>query len=430
MKIVESNGRSLVLTHSGELHGPFTLFINAEYSNPNTRASVTGGLRLLQVLLHSFSISLAHRAVEGRCLHPQEVGWLTNLAYRPLEEIEGMTPRILTRLVKTSGVAHSDRAGAVSRATASSRLLQVGLFLDWYCKKVLEPRIASSQARRDLAESYQAIVNELKTKIKRKPKHPTQLRSLPAERFKQLMKVAFCSPERLFDSGEGVCSTIKRDRAIFLLACEGLRPGAIGNLQVADFKGQYLQIMDNVGRRGEASTTGTPMQKGARSERIEYHSEYTLTLWPWTQEAVRDYLRIERSDLLARRVKNKSKGFLFLEVLGAGPIRNRKTLSLIFSKAGKKAKENGLLARESGDVYVKSEDYDLVAYTLRHSAATLFVKEKGSGDTAVSAMKARFGWSPSSNMPALYARRADMDAAAFDIEDLWVEMRSEMLKLR
>jgi integrase len=431
MRLVEANGRSLILTHAGELHGPFTLFINVKYGNPNTRTAVTGGLRLLQVFVQAFSVPLPHRALEGHCLHPQEVGWLANLAYRPLEEIESMTPQMLSRLVKTEVVAHRDRTGAVAGATASARLVQIAIFLDWYFVAILDPRIRSAQARSELRDRYEVTINDLKSKIKgSNSKHPTQIRSLPSVRFKQLMTAAYSNPEAIFGSGKGANSTLKRDRAVFLLACEGLRPGAIGNLLVADFNGRYLEIKDNVGKRGEAPTSGTPVQKGARSNAVNYNSEYTLTLWPWTTEAISDYIRSERSDLLARRLKNPSKGFLFLEALGAGPIRNRKTISLIFKKAAARMKELGLLTRESGDAYVKAEDYELVAYTLRHSAATLYAAEKGASDSTRSEMKDRFGWTSNSTMPDLYARRAAMDAAAIDIADWWEGMRAERLKLQ
>lgn len=431
MRLVEANGRSLVLTHAGEIHGPFTLFINLKYDNPNTRTAVTGGLRLLQAFVQAFRVSLPHRALKGHCLHPQEVGWLANLAYRPMEEIESMTPQMLSRLAKTEVVAHRDRPGAVTRATASARLVQIATFLDWYFVAVLDPRIRSAQTRRELKDRYAASINDLKSKIKGSgSKHPTQVRSLPTMRFKQLMTAAYSNPEAIFGRGKGASSTMKRNRAVFLLACEGLRPGAIGNLQLEDFKGRYLEIKDNIARRDEAPTSGTPVQKGARSNSVNYNSQYTITLWPWTSEAISDYIRSERAELLARRLKNQSKGFLFLEVLGAGPIRNRKTISLVFKEAEVRMQEQGMLARESGDAYVIAEEYELVAYTLRHSAATLYVAEKGGSDQTKSEMKDRFGWTNNSAMPDLYARRAAFDAAAIDIADWWESMRAERLKLQ
>lgn len=429
LRLVEANGRSLVLTRKGEIHGPFSLFLNAHFDNPHTRAAAAGGLRLLQSFAQAFGVSLPRRALEGHCLHSQEVGWLMNLAYRPLKEIESMTTRTLIRLVKTEGVAHRDRTGAVASATASARLIQVAGFLEWYFVAVLDPRIRSAPARSELRSRYVVTINDLKRKIKgANSKHPTQVRSLPTERFKHLMTAAYSNPEAFFGPEKKACSTMKRDRAVFLLACEGLRPGGIGNLQLADFNGRYLEIKDNVARRGKAPTSGTPVQKGARSNAANYNSQYTITLWPWTTEAISEYIRSERADLLRRRLKNTSKGFLFLETLGAGPIQNRKTISLIFNKAAARMQELGLLTRESGDPYVKAEDYELVAYTLRHSAATLYAVENGSSDTTRSQMKDRFGWTRNSTMPDLYARRAAMDTAAIDIENWWEGMRAERLK--
>lgn len=429
MKLVDVRGRALLLTAGGDVHGPFTLFLNLKYDNPNSRGAVSHGLRLLDVFLRSFDIDLPRRALDGRCLHPLEVAWLANLAYRPLEELETMTTRMLIRLAKNQGVAHRDRAGAVVASTASARLVQIGEFLKWYFQSILDPRISSAQSRAELKDRYEITISDLKSKIRGgNSKHPTQIRSLPTERFKQLMTEVWVRPEKIFCSDSGATNrTMKRDRAVFYLACEGIRPGAIGNLMVEDFLGHQIIIKDNVGRRGEIATRGTPVQKGARSTMQAYISEFTITLWPWTTAAVHDYMRSERSDLLSRRLRNPSKGFLFLESQGAGPIRNRKTISNIFQKAARQMLELGLLTRQSGDGYVKTKHYELVAYTLRHSAATLYVSEKGGSDQTRSEMKDRFGWTANSTMADLYARRANMDAASLDTEELWQVMKAERL---
>ncbi len=429
MRLIEANGRSFLINLNGEIHGPFTLFLNSHYDNPHTRSAVTGGLRLLQAFIQAFGVHLHLRALEGHCLHPQEIGWLTNLAYRPLEEVESMSPKRLTRLVQSETTAHRDRKGAVAGATASARLWQIASFLEWYFDDILDPRIRSALSRSELRKRYEVTVNDLKRRIKGpNSKHPTQVRSLPPERFKMLMTVAFANPQAIFASEERASSTMKRDRAVFFLACEGLRPGAIGNIQLADFNGRYIEIMDNAARRGEAITSGTPVQKGARSNSVNYNSQYTLSLWPWTAEAIADYIRTERAELLTRQLRNPSKGFLFLETHGAGPIKNRKTISLIFKRAAARMREMGLLARESGDAYVKAKDYELVAYTLRHSAATFYASKRGDKDSTRSEMKDRFGWTPSSTMPDLYARRVAFDAAAIDIADWWDEMKVERHK--
>lgn len=424
MRTVHANGHVLMLTRSEEVHGPFTLYLNSKYSNPNSRTAATAGLRLMQVFFDALEISLPHRALEGKCLSPLEIGWLTNLAYRPLKEIEAMTPRMLVRLVKTASVAHRDRDGAVTGATASVRLVQIASFLDWYFGSILDPRILSALKRRELKDKYQIVINELKNKINgANRKHPTQIRSLPIDLFKKLITTAYRNPEFIFPNQLGDKSTLKRDRAVFLLACEGVRPGAIGNLMLSDFRGRYLEIKDNAGKRGEVLTSGTPVQKGSRSNMINYNSEYVITLWPWTTQAINEYINSERENLLSKRLKNNSKGFLFLEVHGAGPIRNRKTIGLIFKRAEEQLLKVGLLQRDSADPYVKSVNYDLVAYTLRHSAATLFALEKGICESRKSEMKDRFGWTPNSNMPDLYAKRASMDLASVDLSEWWNEIK-------
>jgi integrase len=338
MRLVDANGKGLLISKSGEIHAPESLFLNSRYDNPHSRATVSLGLRLLHILVRLVGVYLPQRALEGHCLYAPEVGWLANLAFRPVEELEAMNPRMLLRLAKSEDTPHRDRAGAVTASTASARLHQIGEYLKWYFENVLDPRIRSAQARTELKERYDTTVRELKGKIRGgKSKHPTQVRSLPTDVFIRVIREAWVNPEVVFCSESGATSvTAQRDRAIFLLACEGMRPGAIGNLALQDFLGSQMRIVDNVRRRGEAPTEGTPVQKGARSNLQAYSSELNITLWPWTTAAIHEYIQGERVALLKRTLHNASKGFLFLEYQYAGPIRSRKTISLIFNRAARR----------------------------------------------------------------------------------------------
>lgn len=430
MRLVDANGKGLLISDSGEIHAPESLYLNARYDNPNSRSTVSLGLLLLHVFVRSIDVSLPKRASEGRCLYAPEVAWLSNLAFRPVAELESMNPRMLTRLAKSEDVPHRDRNGALAASTASARLGHIGEFLEWYFENILAPRIRSAQARTELKARYDATVRELKGKIRGgNSKHPTQIRSLPTDVFIRVIREVWVNPEGIFCSESGATSpTVKRDLAIFLLACEGVRPGAIGNLALQDFLGSQVRIVDNVRRREAAPTESTPVQKGARSNKQTYNSELNITLWPWTTAAIHEYVQSERDELLKRRLRNASKGFLFLEHQYAGPIRSRKTISLIFNRAVRRLLELGLLSRQSGDQYVKTEAYELTAYTLRHSSATLYLSRKGGSDQTRSEMKNRFGWTARSNMPDLYARRANMDAASIDLQDFWESMSTERQK--
>lgn len=430
MRVVNANGKALMLDESGFMHGPFSLFLNDKYDNPSTWVAVAVGLRLLQVFLRNFDISLHRRALEGRCLHTLEVGWLANLAYRPVEELETMRPRMLMRLAKAQDVAHRDRPGAVTASTASARLVQIGEFLDWYFKNILDARIRSAQARVELRARYETTVNTVKGKIRGgNNKHPTQIRSLPGRLYQRLMSEAYANAEDIFCAESGKTSkTVMRDRAVFLLACEGLRPGAIGNIALQDFNGDQIGIVDNVGRRGESPTEGTPRQKGARSNKQSYTSSYVMTLWPWTVAAIREYIKEERSLLLEKGMHNPSKGFLFLGAQHAGPIKNRRTIGLIFERAKRRLLAKGLLARSPEDHYVKAQTYEFSSYTLRHSAAAFYMAEKGNSERTKSEMKDRFGWSVNSFMPDRYGRRANLDAASIDKAELWNSMKADRLK--
>lgn len=432
MRIVEANGKALLISASGEIQVPESFFLNAKYDNPTSRATVSLGLRLLNLFVRRFEISLPKRALEANCLYAPELVWLSNLAFRPIEELESMTPQLLLKLGKSEVFPHRDRAGAVSAKTARSRLGHICDFLDWYFENILTPRIRSVQLRAELRERYRVTTKDLREKIQAGGStHPTQVRSLPTEAYVGLIREAYINPEQVFCSAKGAPSpTMYRDRAIFLLACEGMRPGAIGNLVLADFLSSQIRIVDNVRKRGTRQTEGTPVQKGARSNKQLYNSEHNMTLWPWTTEAIHEYIKGERAELLSRRLRNISKGFLFLENQYAGPIASRKTISLVFTRTARMLLERGLLTRRSGDTHVKTAAYKLSAYTLRHSSATFYVTRKGSSDRSHSEMKERFGWTPGSKMPNLYARRANMDAASVDTAELWEALKVERQKKR
>lgn len=429
MRIVDANGKGLLIGGSGEIYAPESLFLNNKYDNPNTRGAIALSLRLLHVFARAIDLSLPKRALEGHCLFAPELTWLSNLAFRPVEELESMDPRMLLRLARSEEPAHRDRKGAVAASTASARLGHICEYLDWYCENILTPRIRSVQTRSELRDRFEITVRDLNEKISGgSGTHPTQIRSLPKEVFIRLIREVWVNPEAVFCSEGGQTSpTVQRDRAIFLLACEGMRPGAVGNLALQDFLGSQVRIVDNVTRREKAPTEGTPVQKGARSNKQQYNSEHNMTLWPWTEAAIREYIQGERANLLSRRLRNASRGFLFLETQYAGPVKSRRTISLVFNRAEKCLRELGLLLRPSTDKYIKKEIYELTAYTLRHSAATLYMSKKGGSDQTQSEMKDRFGWTAKSNMPDRYARRANMDAGSVDLSDLWESLKVERL---
>lgn len=430
MRLVDANGKALLIGDDGEVHVPMSLFLNDQYDNASSRETISVGLRLLHVFALTMGIDLPRRALAGQCLHQPEFGWLSNLAFRPIEELEAMTPRMLSRLAKTADAPHRDRTGAVAASTAEARLRRIGEFLNWYFKTILDPRIRSAQARTELKERYDYAVRTLKGKIRGgKGNHPTQIKSLPYDVFVRVIHEAYVNSEEVFCSESGATSpTVKRDRAIFLLGCEGLRPGALGNIALQDFIDGQVCIVDNVKKRDETATSGTPVQKGIRSTKVEYNSEINVTLWPWTIAAINEYISDERDFLLGRKLRNVSRGFLFLESHNAGPIRNRKTIGLVFARAEQSLLRLGLLSRASGDKLIRTKTYRLTAVRLRHSAATLYISIKGNSDQTKSEMKERFGWTPSSNMPDGYGRRANMDAASADLANLWELMQAERRK--
>lgn len=108
-----------------------------------------------------------------------------------------------------------------------------------------------------------------------KQNHYLTIQSLPSYRFLQIIRAVVLNMGALFlTEGGKPSATLYRDKAMFLLACEGLRPGAIGNLTRDDFRPSsgHLFLKNNVKKRAGRPTTGTPVLKGADSNKVAYES--------------------------------------------------------------------------------------------------------------------------------------------------------------
>lgn len=166
----------------------------------------------------------------------------------------------------------------------------------------MDPHIQSDTLRGELITAYDQTQEKLKREVaSTKQNHYLTIQSLPSNRFLQIIRAVVLEPKTLFlTEGGKLSSTLYRDRAMFLLACEGLRPGALGNLTRDDFRPNsgHLVLKDNTKQRPGQSTTGTPALKGASSKKVTYASETMITLWPFTVTAITDYLVQERDAVL------------------------------------------------------------------------------------------------------------------------------------
>lgn len=436
MQVVQVKNKALLLNQDGSIHAPFTLFLNNKFDNPHTKESMAGGLRLLQKFLEAHSIDLAERALEGLCLLPNEIESLRELAYRSVNEVERMTTGFINRVGKASKDDHArNLKGAVQSNTAARRLDQVAVFLTWYFDTVLEYRIRSASKRDELRRRYESTTADLRGAIRGGKKgHSNEIRSLPKDVYLNIIREIFLRPELIQSASGMASSTMMRDRAIALLACEGLRPGAIGNLALNDFRwrvgdvaGGYVDLRDNVTKRKTRITTKTLVQKGIASTTQAYNSEVTVKLWPWTCAAIKDYIDGERAALTEKTLANRTMGFLFIADHG-GPIGDRTTLSAAFVRIKKGLRTAGLLNKSASDQHLNSDHYAFTAYTLRHSAASLFLEEKHGDKDVFDQMCQRFGWAPDSTMPAKYARRAISDRANINMADFFESLLEEQKK--
>lgn len=411
------------------MHVPFTLFLNETYDNPHTIASAARGLRVLARIVDAFDIDVVARALDGLFLGEVEKKALRQLAFHPIEEVEAMPDLMVKRIASTQVSASKARdSNRVAPNTARKHLELIADFLIWYHDKVLEPRMPLGSAVTDaLRRAYITCADEIRRAVPgTKAAHAHTIKSVPTERFLEIYSSAYLHPEAVFQTAAGKPgNNLMRDRAMVLLAAEGIRPGALGNLALADFKwvgGKargHIVLRDNTARRASKPTAATPTQKGARSSQ-NYNSEITVSIWPTTAQAVYDYINGERASVTGRTLRNRSKGFLFLADHG-GPIANRSTISTVFKRAGAGLGQLGLLAKDESDPYLDGDSYAFKAYLLRHSAASLFyaskAKEPSGSAVAQDLMKLRFGWAQESTMPRLYAQRAMSDAASLTVED-------------
>ncbi len=419
----------LLLHDNGTIHYPFSKFLTDEFDNPNTRALVSQSLRILQRFFLAHGIELTVRMLEKRCLTYDEIKRLAGLCYRPLDEIERLSnAKVVSITSAKAATPPEDMRGALEANTAAKRLNHIASYLKFYQEVFLDPHIQSDTLRGALNTVYDQTQERLKREVEgTKQNHHLTIQSLPSHRFLQIIRAVVLDPMTLFMTKGGKPSaTLYRDRAMFLLACEGLRPGALGNLTREDFRpiSGHLVLKNNIKRRPGRPTTGTPVLKGAGSKKVPYNSETMITLWPFTVTAITDYLVKERDTILAKHLKNRSLSFLFLNEKGQ-PIKHRATLTAMFHRVGKRLAQLGMLD-VGNDPYFKDEKrYDFYAYVLRHSAASLFIELKGTDDGALDKMKSRFGWTLHSKQPQRYAARALSEQANMELKAFYGQLIAE-----
>lgn len=429
MRLFIAKRNFLLLHDDGSIHYPFSKFLTHEFDNPHTRELVSQSLRVLAKFFEAQQIELAVRALEGRCLTYDEIKSLAGLCFRPIGEIEMYSNTKVVLITSAQARrAPEELFGALEANTAAKRLNHIASYLKFFYEVFLIPHIKSSSLREQLGITYEHSCARLNSQIAgTKQGHYLTIRSLPSKRFLEIIRMVVLEPGKLFRTKTGrISSTLYRDRAMFLLACEGLRPGAIGNISRDDFHKMsgHLVIKDNRGRRIGRPTTGTPVQKGANSTMQNYASETMIKLWPFTIKALDEYLEYERGLVLQKYLKNRSLGFLFLNSSGE-PIKHRSTLTSMFQRTGEKLNEFKLLDVGNDPYFADKAKYDFYGYVLRHSAASLFLELNGLDAVTLDKMKVRFGWAMSSTQPQRYAARALSEHANMELKEFYGQLLHE-----
>ncbi|PMG80644.1 hypothetical protein [Vibrio lentus] len=444
--------KNYVLLHDdGTVHYPFTRYLTDSYTNPHTRELVAQGLEVFYRFCVAYKIDLLIRASEGKALSYRETQDLINLCFRPIDEIKSMTSKKLILLSSPKAKrAPNELPNSVEPNTARKRLHQIAGYLKFYNEVFLGPSVRSHVLREQLKHEYQKVEMQLKKAVGgTKQNHHLSIQSLPTEKYLKIVEEIFVRPETLFHTQGGNTSrTVMRDRAMALLACEGLRPGTLGNIALSDFRPNsgHLVIKDNRNRRRERINTGTPKLKMGDSTKVNHASETMITLWPFTVRAIQDYISTEREDVLAKRLANKSSGFLFLNNAGT-PVKHRSTITTMFNNLGKRLKLLRMLDVDDDPYFYEQPKYDFYSYVLRHSAASFFLSQKcleisqaqdgrrphqyaDVPDRVKDLMKLRFGWTVNSKMPELYAARALSDEAQVVLAEFHQNLMRQVDKLK
>jgi integrase len=429
MKIVRALGKVMMVHEDGRINAPFSFFLNT-HKNPNTQESLSVSLKLLHLFLIHFNISLPERALAGRCLEEREMVGLISMCFRPVAGLADQR-RVAKFLDVRNAEADEDRKGAVEGGTASQRLKDIGAFLEDY-ETLVANYIRSADARERLAASYLRCCERLKRAVGGAASSSAyDIRAMTSADFVGCMKVVYSRPKVLLGDAKSDMHML-RDRAMFMLSCEGLRPGEICNLRVNDLvKGPdgllSLQVTVNKKHRKEVKSS-TPLPKGASSNQ-SYATVRMIHLWPFTRDALNDYINGPRSEAIEQSGEDRTSGFVFIKSTG-DPVASRQAVSVRFSQMCDALHRAGHMKIEAGPKRGKSKREELSSYTMRHSAASYFylskMKEIENEESVFDLMRARFGWTDKSDMPKHYARRGIVEIATVEVNQIYTEMRAEV----
>ena len=154
-----------------------------------------------------------------------------------------------------------------------------------------------------------------------------------------------------------------------------------------------------------------------------------IQLWPFTRDALNDYINGPRSEAIARAGEDRTSGFAFIKSTG-DPVASRQAVSLRFSQMCDELHQTGYMKIDAAPRRGDGRKEELSSYTMRHSAVSYFylskMKELENEESVFDLMKARFGWTDKSHMPNHYAKRGIVDLATVQVNQIYTEMRAEV----
>jgi hypothetical protein len=154
-----------------------------------------------------------------------------------------------------------------------------------------------------------------------------------------------------------------------------------------------------------------------------------IHLWPFTRDALNDYINGARSAAIALSGEDRTSGFVFIKSTG-DPVASRQAVSLRFSQMCDALQEDGHMKIVSAPLGGRKKKTAHSSYTMRHSAASYFylskMNELENKESVFDLMRARFGWTDKSDMPGHYAKRGIVEIATVEVNQIYTAMRAEV----
>lgn len=360
----------------------------------------------------------------------------------------------------------------VALSTYNLRISTITSYLEHHFRYFGREMVNNDRAG-NLRRGLEETLKVLRDSVSSGRPHESQITSFPQERWHQILSLIALHPEKTFLTNKGdPCRNLKKHQLIAFLCAEGLRRGAVANLRIQDHRDDgMLQIRPNSvywdkindGRR----KPGTASLKQRDADFRRPGEGWYFKINPHTNFVFREYLK-ERKRTIDKFGADRSQGFLFLKEDSGLPLTHRQHIDETFKALKRGLSAQGLLQIDGSDPFAKEgiNHYECRPHVFRHSGvcemalrwfntnskmATIIhrLEEANTPQDIIDDLRQEtntdlkkditgleeflrdiYNWSPTSEMPKLYAKRVETMFARgvrSDYLDLVIEMKNKLL---